>query len=733
MSKTQVAIEQRAGRSGERFRVGPFKRVVMLTWQFKRVLIIGLLATVAYACMHTASIGAAFPVFKILLEQEGLQGWIDRSFAGKRLDAVFAPPGDGRQLLLVKVGSDGVLGDANLTPGALLLPPGDAPATAWLHEVAFAADGTKFEVIYRTDASTKTNPVQPLTPQTITLHVRTLGKLDTLWLRAARMIPPGIDDDKIGTLKIILLALIAAVVLSNTFRYIGEVFIAKGVLLAMMDLRGQLYERSLLLPLAYYSGRPTADIVGRFVQDMQEVQRGMLSLFAKFIREPLRAALILSLALALDWRLTLTIIIAGPIALAIFWRIGKRVKNANRKLLVAYCSMIDALTASLQNLRVVKAYTAEAHERRKLKGVDFRIYRQQLKLAKLQALGGPLMESLAALGGSLVTVWLASQVVDHHLGMSKFVMLGMTISMLFDPMRKLTEVYVRLIRASAGAERVFEVLDAPIETSHADAKINDVREGITFDNVSFTYPGAEQPALRGIDLKIEAGETVALVGPNGSGKTTLVGLLPRMFDPSAGRILIDGVELSHVALASLRRAIALVSQDAIIFACTPLENIAYGAESPDRDRAIESARRAHADEFIEALPGTYDGNLGERGSTLSGGQRQRIAIARAIYRDAPILIFDEATSQIDSESEKNIQNVLREFSKDRTTIMIAHRLSTIQFADRIVVLESGGLIDTGTHQELYERCVLYRSLCDTQFASEQDHTRTTPSQSTPSE
>lgn len=715
MSKAQVAIEQRSERGGERFRMGPFKRVVMLTWQFKRVLIIGLLATVAYAGMHTASIGAAFPVFKILLEDEGLQGWIDRTLAGKRLDAAFAPPEDGRQLLLVRVGSDSPLSSARLTPGSLLLPTDQRRGSAWLHEFAFAADGASWDVGYQLDALSPTSPAP-----TLTLQARPLEGSDALLQRLGRMIPAGIDADKVGTLKFILIALIVAVILANTFRYIGEVFIAKGVLLAMMDLRSRLYERSLLLPLAYYSGRPTADIVGRFVQDMQEVQRGMLSLFAKFIREPLRAALILSLALVLDWRLTLTIIIAAPIALGIFWRIGRRVKNANRKLLVAYGAMIDALTGSLQNLRVVKAYTAEAHERRKLKDVDFRIFRQQLKLAKLQALGGPLMESLAALGASLVTLWLASQVVNHHLEMSKFVTLGVTISMLFDPMRKLTDVYVRLIRASAGAERVFQVLDADIETSNATKVIDEVREGVTFDGVSFTYPGAEQASLSDVALTIRAGETVALVGPNGSGKTTLASLLPRLFDPTAGRILIDGVNLMDADLSSLRRAIALVSQDAIIFAGTPIENIAYGAGTPDRARVIESARRAHADEFIEALPGDYDGNFGERGTTLSGGQRQRIAIARAIYRDAPILIFDEATSQIDSESEKKIQDVLREFAQDRTTIMIAHRLSTIQFADRIVVLEGGRLVDSGTHQELYDRCGLYQTLCDTQLASEQD-------------
>ena len=288
MSKTQVSIEHRAGRDSERFRVGPFKRIVALTWQFKRVLIVGLVATVAYACMHTASIGAAFPVFKILLEKEGLQGWVDRSLAGKRLGASFAPPGDARQLLLVRVSSGSTLAHAKLAPGSLLMPPDGMGGAAWLHTVAFAGGDATFDVAYRVDAQAAAHPKVSQLP-TLTLAVRPLTGVDALQLRLARMIPPGIDQDKVGTLKFILIVLIGAVILSNTFRYVGEVFIAKGVLLAMMELRSRLYERSLLLPLAYYAGRPTADIVGRFVQDMQEVQRGMLSLFAKFLREPLRA------------------------------------------------------------------------------------------------------------------------------------------------------------------------------------------------------------------------------------------------------------------------------------------------------------------------------------------------------------------------------------------------------------------------------------------------------------
>jgi len=713
MNKAQVSIDQGADRGRERFRAGEFKRVVALTLKFKRELITGLICTIAYACLHTASISAAFPVFKILLEEEDLTAWVDRTVAENRIGVSIAPPGDARQLLLLKVGGHSAAYQAGVRVGSMIYPRSDETAVGLLHDIAHAPDGATFDLTFRVNAQEAASPTSPLS-----LGMGRIETQDRLLQWASGLIPASATTDKLGTLRKILIALVVIVIAANTFRYLGEAWIAKGVLLAMMDLRSRLYERTLLLPLAYFSGKPTADVVGRFVQDIQEVQRGMLSLFARFIREPLRAVFILGLALKLDWRLTLTIICVAPVVIAIFWRVGKRVKNANRKLLVAYGSMIDALTASLQNLRVVKAYTAETYERGRLRQVDFRIFRQQLKLAKLQAMVSPLMETLAAIAASLVMVWLASQVLGRHLPVSNLATLGVTMSMLVDPMRKLTDVYVRLIRASAGAERVFQVLDEPIEVSTGSETIEGVHRGISFDKVSFTYPGAERPSLSDISLTIARGETVALVGANGSGKTTLASLLPRMFDPTIGRISIDDTDLRDLDLVSLRRAIGLVSQDAVIFAGTPVENIAYGTEFVERDRVVEASQRAYAHEFITALPGGYESDMGERGTTLSGGQRQRIAIARAIYRDAPILIFDEATSQVDSESEQKIQTALREFAKARTTIIIAHRLSTIQFANRIVVLDGGRIIDIGPHRELFGRCDVYRTLCETQFMSE---------------
>lgn len=715
MSKARLTIQHEANRGQERFHLGEFKRVLAMTWRYKRALLVGVVFTVAYALLNTVGISTAFPLFKVMLEEEGLHGLLTRTVAEARVGAEFAPAGHGERLLVLHVGGHSPLHQAGLRRGSTLEAPGDVPAANLIDEIASAKAGQSIELIARTDP---TDAASPAIEISVPLRKLSTEMAAVAWVRG--LLPPGIDTNRLRSLRLILIVLIILILLSNVCRYVGEVNAMKGVLLAMMDLRERLYERTLLLPLSFFAGQPTADIVGRFVQDIQEVQRGMLALFSRFIREPLRAVFILSWAMCLNWRLTVVIIVVAPLILVVFWSIGKRVKKANRKLLTAYGALIDGVTTTLHSLRVVKAYTAEEYERRRLERVDFRIYRQQFKLARMQALVSPLMETLAAVAVSLILVWLAGQVIGADRSASSFAALGIALAALFDPLRKLTNVYVQLIRASAGAERVFQVIDEPIETSTGARTLDPVRGEIVFDDVSFTYPNSETPALSRVDLTIGAGETIALVGANGSGKTTLAGLIPRLFDPSAGRITLDGADLHALDLVALRRSIGLVSQEAVIFAGTPIENISYGAEAVDRSRAEQAARRAHADDFIRALPGNYEANLGERGTTLSGGQRQRISIARAIYRDAPILIFDEATSQVDSESEQKIQTALRDFAQGRTTIIIAHRLSTIQFANRILVLDGGRVIDTGAHGDLYARCLIYRALCDTQLAGDSD-------------
>ena len=709
MSTTASRVNARAGRKPPSFNLREFRRLFKVCCGYPGPLALGLVSTIIFAGLHTVSIAASLPVFKILLEEETPQAWADRTIAYDRtgLNLVVTEDQAGAKVFAVPENSRAY--EAGIRADQVLRDAGGQTGAALVHALANGPDGVPVAVVIADNG--KESQVSLIRgPRSIE---------NELLSRAAVLLPSGAEQDKLKTLGYMLIGLVVIIVLGNVFRYVGEVLIAKSVLRSMMDLRGRVYEHTLHLPMTYFANQPTSDLVGRFVQDIQEIQRGMLTLFSKFIREPLRALFILGLAVCLDWRLTVAVLVVAPIVAFVFWGVGSRVKKANRKLLQAYGEMIGALTASLQNLKVVKAYTAEEIERQRLRAVDARVLKQQLKLAKLQAFVSPAMEIVAVLAGSLLTIWLASRVLKHELPASQFVTLGITLSMLFDPLRKLSDVFVRVQRSTAGAERIFQVVDHAIESdgSRSDTDVKPLAERIEFRGVNFTYPGADQPALVDVNLMIERGETVAIVGPNGCGKTTLVSMLPRLYEPDSGSIHYDGLDLRHATLKSLRSQIGLVTQDAVVFAGTPGENIAYGSGEVDLARAAHAAKQASADEFIEALPGGIEGNLGERGTTLSGGQRQRLAIARAIFRDAPILIFDEATSQIDSESELKIQTALQEFSRNRTTLIIAHRLSTIQFADRIIVMDGGRVLDSGAHEALIKRCDLYRTLCDTQFGT----------------
>ncbi len=695
-----------------RFRRREFRSILALAWPYRAKLAAGFVCTVIYALCHTASIGGAFPIFKMLLEPEGLSGWVNRSIAGDRLGVDFAQPTDQETTLVSKVHGTSTASADGLNRLDVVADPDGHPLTQLFAKLARAEAGTAVSVVVDPNG---TRRVVQVTPGPLRLPSRMMR-----WVATFVPADAGTNAGRLRVLKYLLGALILLVVVANLFRYLGEVLIATAILRAMMRLRAHLYERTLHLPMSFFAGQPTADLVTRFVQDVQEIQRGLVTIFGKFVREPLRVVFILGLALVLDWRITLTMVVVVPLTVALFWAIGRSVKKANRKLLQGYGAMIGALTTSLQNLRVVKSFTAEGQERKRLTAVDLRMFTQQVKLAKLRAFVGPTIESIAVMAGSFATVWLAGRVLAQELSLTKFVQLGFTLGVLFDPLRKLTDVYVRVQRATAGAERIFHVLEQPVEDDPPDARmeLKPLERCIEYADVTFTYPGANEPALREINLSLHRGETVAIVGPNGCGKTTLVSMLLRLYVPDSGKILFDGVDIRRVGLMSLRSQIGLVSQDAVIFDGTPIENIAYGEANVDEDRAKDAAGRAYADEFIRNIPGGYQASIGERGTTLSGGQRQRLAIARAIYRNAPILIFDEATSQIDTESEQKIQTALKDFSRGRTTLIIAHRLSTIQFADRIVIMDRGRVMDSGSHRELFDRCPLYRSLCETQFVTE---------------
>ncbi|MCP4590947.1 MAG: ABC transporter ATP-binding protein [bacterium] len=664
-------------------RSAQFRRMVSYVGPHRRYLAVGILGAVIAAALNAISIGSVVPVLNILVQEHGLHGWIDRSLAEARTGI--------RNLDLV-----------------IVIRPEEGPPDAWFRRVAESPPGSTLSLQLRTPADEGGEEV-----------VRQVTLEDAPWWGgAARAVVSLVPRDAglVNTLIYVMGFLVVTVVLCNVAKFVAHYYVAVGVYRGLMDLRRELYARVLMLPMSFFT-QGTADIVSRFVQDAQEIQRGLLVLFGKFVQEPLRAAGILVLALWLDWRITLTVLLVGPWALLIFWKVGDSIRKANRRLLRVYGTMIDALTTTLQAIRVVKAYTTETTERRRLWRIDEQAFRSQLRITALHAFLRPMLEVLAVVVVSVATVWLGKQVIQHEIRPADFGALVLVLAMLFDPLRKLADVYSRISRAAAGAERIFSVMDLPPETQLLEGAVQlpELAEQIEFDNVTFAYPGAGQRSLCGVNLTVRRGETLAVVGPNGSGKTTLMNLLPRFFDPEEGSVRFDGVDIRTAALKSLRKQISLVTQDAVIFEATLAENIAYGAADATPERIEAAARRAFADEFITEKDQGYDTMAGERGAMLSGGQKQRITIARAVLRDAPIFIFDEATSQIDSESEHKIQQTLKDFARGRTTFIVAHRLSTIRFADRIAVMDRGTIIDTGTHEELLARCPLYGTLCKTQL------------------
>ncbi|MCB9850900.1 MAG: ABC transporter ATP-binding protein [Phycisphaerales bacterium] len=720
-----ITADEKNRATGGSLRSPESRRTLQLVWPHRRFIIIGLLSSIVFGMLHSVSIIGVLPVLKVMLTDEGLHGWIDQSVTRDRMRVELVWDDDAYRVIKSKAApsAEGV----TLSPGDRVVgftlahenPEGgsqDAPEAAdhWTaHDLCQAvandraATGASLFVLSSAADGT----------QVVTLPLK---RASTKWraLRAVvSMIPrPQQRSDRVYTLIWVLGFVVLIAILSNVARFISQYYVGVGVLRGVMDLRRMLYRKVLRLPMAFFAS-DVADIVSRFVQDAQEIQRGLMALFGKLLREPIKAFFLLIAALWVDARLTLALLVVAPAAVLIFLVIGRKIRKANRRLLQIYGVMIGALSSTLNAIGVVKAYGAENIERKRLWQIDRKMFVHMLRIVRLEAFLRPLLEVLAIVGIAAVTVWLGSQVIMEKVRIEDFATLVLLLGMLIDPLRKMSDVYPRVMRSTAASTRIFSVLDAPEEEelSEGAIEIPPLAEEIRLDHVTFTYPNAPEPALRDVSVSIACGETVAIVGGNGSGKTTLTRLLNRFYDPQEGVVTFDGRNIRNVTLRSLRKQISVVTQDPVVFAMSLAENIAYGSRNASRDRIMDAARQAHADEFIRAKTGAYDELAGDQGSTLSGGQRQRLCIARAIYRNAPILIFDEATSQIDSESERKIQDAIREISEGKTTILIAHRLSTIRFAKRIIVMDSGRIIDSGTHEELLARCEPYATLCATQL------------------
>ncbi len=556
-------------------------------------------------------------------------------------------------------------------------------------------------------------PVQQLVHDTLVRDTYPQAVQDFgTWLAAQ------IPADAFWAFVMMAVAILALTVIGSIGRYIHELLTITVSLRASMAWRDRLFRRLVNLPLLT-TQTGLGDNISRIVVDTRMLSRGYQAVLGKAIAEVLKGGAALAVAVVVDYKLTFIALVAMPPIAILLSRFGRIIRRASKRTLHQQGQIMAALNESLAGARVVKVHNAEGYERRRFSRMNRKLYNEEMAMRQARAIASPVVETLAIIAVLAVAIIASWYIFRQDVAPERFMTVLFSLGAAGAAIKPLTALHIQLRESDAAAHRILDILDlTPEPLDAASRKLPALprhHRSIAFENITFTYPKKEEPALRGVSLSVPFGHTVAIVGSNGSGKTTLLTMLPRLIEPDGGRVLIDGIDISTVNLRSLRQQIGVVTQDSVLFEGTIADNIAYGRRHEPREKIIAAARAAHAHEFVVNLPQGYDTVLGEGGTGLSGGQRQRLCIARAILRDPAILILDEATSQIDADSEAKIAAALQELRQGRTTFIIAHRLSTVVDSDLIVVMDDGRIIDAGRHGPLLERCALYRTLNRTQL------------------
>ena len=724
-----------------------FWRVFDYVWpQWPRLVLVVSSALLA-AILFSLSFMTIIPLLKVMMGEEGLHGWIDRKTCDVHYGMDFYVPDisdltseEGSSLAyylrVTDVDPNGVAEYSGISKDDQIIYSSREKiavddmvmqaSSSILEVLATSTEQENFYVVIRrfdSEGKLSEPQVRELFPGTgeanfgdgLKLSVIGIGKKLVSFLPRNQA-----KENKRHAVVLVIILMGIVTIFRCIARFIQTYYAEKVVQVAIAGVRENMFAHVMTMPVGFFSVKGGSDTISRIVGDTAGTGKGIKVLLGKALREPLKALLTLACAMAISWKLSLIFLGAAPMIVGFIAIFGNKIKKATKKSLVSSARMLGRVQGAINAVSVVKVYNRQDHEVGNYITLNRRYIRQILRVAKAQSATGPTMEVLGMLAMSGALVLGAHWVFSGTDGMmpSSFFTLLVLLGTSAESIRKASDVWNKVQSANAAAERVFEVIDSPPEAERADAfELKELEHQIGFNDVTFTYPGSEVVTLKKVNLTVNAGETVAVVGPNGSGKTTLVNLLARFYDLDSGTIVVDGQDIRDCSLKSLRSQIGMVTQKVVTFNDTIAANISYGRPDATMDEIINAAKRSFCHEFIAPLPDGYNTLIGENSAGFSGGQLQRIVIARAILKDPAILIFDEAMSQVDAHSESLIHDALSELVRDRTCFVIAHRFSTVISADRIVVMEDGEIVASGKHNELLAECELYQRLYETQLSN----------------
>ena len=608
----------------------------------------------------------------------------------------------------------------------LVVASGSATIYAILNAFILWLTGPLLRTLFRLNASEIPLPTDQLTPPATVSDGSFISAI-LEWIKALKETMLAWVDSLVSAetpeasiIKFCVVILIASLA-KNLFVYLQSFVMAFIQQSIMRNLRDNLFSKYQKLTLSYFHSRRTGQVMSRVTNDVVVLNESIDIGFNQLVAESVTVVALASFLVILSPKLTLMAMVVMPLAFGFIWFVGKKMRKYSERSQERMADVNSVLEESISNMRVVKAFAMEEFEKGKFFRATGNYFKALLRMIRVRALASPINDMLATFAGVLILFYAGTKIVSgsHEFDGGDFMTFIIAMFALIKPVKSLSQIHIKLQEGMAAAERVYEVIDAEetIKDHPQAVELLKFKNSIVYDHIHFAYKESE-PVLNGISFEVKHGEVIALVGPSGAGKSTMFDLLPRFYEPQRGVITIDGIDINRIKLNSLRQLMGIVTQETQLFNDTIFNNISYGTDTLSKEKVIEAAQMANAHDFIMEFVDGYDTMVGNRGVMLSGGQRQRIAIARALVKDPDILIFDEATSSLDTESEQLVQGAIDNLMHNRTTLVIAHRLSTIKNATRIMVLEGGKIVETGTHNKLINSGGLYSRLYSMQFREE---------------